>query len=151
MSDLALTPTRRLRLEQVGRGEIYRDEVGVWHQTSGRRITAEVVMFERAGWVQEEPHPVLPTRTLYALTAAGVEVLAARPVDDIPEGSVWRDNVNPGRRLKVTHVSVYRVEFQVTYSPAADAFTLSDRSDVLPRREWTTNRFAPEATADGAS
>jgi UPF0288 family protein (methanogenesis marker protein 3) len=150
VSDLALTPTRRRRLEQVRLGEIERQAGHAWDRITGFKVSDEINRMERAGWVERRPVGAGDLE-LYVLTDAGVAELGAEPVGFVAEGSVWLDLHNPGRRLKVLHVSTRVVQVAVTYSPAPDAFDLSDRGDAIPRREWTANRYRPESTPDGAS
>lgn len=152
MSDLALTPTRRRRLEDAERGDVYRDETGAYHQPTGRKCTAEMDELERAGWVKREPDRVFPQRReRYRLTDVGQALLSPEPVVDIAPESVWRDRERPGRRLKVEHVDELQVSVLTTYSPAADAWEHTLTTDVVPRGEWTVQRFVPESTPDGVS
>jgi hypothetical protein len=43
------------------------------------------------------------------------------------------------------------VSVLVTYSPAADAWLHALTPDVIPRGEWTAQRYVRESTQDGAS
>lgn len=150
MSELALTPNRRRRLEQVDRGEIERQAGQAWDRVSGFKVSAEMNQMEREGWVSRRSLGAGDLE-LYTVTEVGRALLNAKPVDGIAEGSVWLDLHNPGRRLKVLHVSRGVVQVAVTYSPAADAFDISERGDAVPRREWTANRYRlVESTPDGA-
>lgn len=149
MSELYPTPSRRRRLEQVARGEVYRDEVGCWHKPTGFKVSAEMAALEAVGWVEAVEHP-LAGWNRYQLTEAGRVVLAAPTVDQLGLGSVWSDRLNTGRRLRVTHVTQRHVEAQVTYSTEPDAWDHAAVSARVARREWTAHRYVPEPTSDGA-
>lgn len=150
MSGLYPTPARLRRLAQVERGEVYRDNVGIWHKPTGHRVVAEITALELAGWVERRPHPTLSTWEVYVLAEAGR--LALYPPDpDAPEvGAVYADQELRGRRVQVRYVSQISVQVLLTYSTAPNAWELARLVDVIPREEWTARRYVREPEA-GAS
>lgn len=151
MSDLYLSPTRRRRLEAVGRGEIYVEAGNAWDRITGFKVTDAMAEMERAGWVTRGRHPTLHGCQAYAITETGRGILNAAPVDELHLGTIWRDRQNPGRRLRVVDVTARYVEAQVTYSTEPDAWQYAAANDRVARTSWTAHRYLPEPTGDGAA
>lgn len=59
--------------------------------------------------------------------------------------TVWRDRCIPGRRLRITEVTVLTVTFDVSYSTEPTAWDVAAHTRTERRRHWHV-RFTPEST-----